>query len=61
MKKFTTLHPDKIGILFLFTAFLSARMVVFSQTCGGAALLDEKFENGIPANWTILDLDGYQL
>jgi hypothetical protein len=32
--------------------------LVQAQTCGGPALLDEKFTTGIPGSWTVLNLDG---
>lgn len=48
----------KILILSAFTLF-SAHL--FSQPCEGTALLKESFDNGIPGNWTVLDLDGNTL
>jgi hypothetical protein len=42
-----------IGISFFFYST--------AQVCGGPALLSEDFTNGIPANWTILNLDGNTL
>ncbi len=40
-----------ISLILLFPVWANA------QTCEGPALLDEEFENGIPGNWTVLNLD----
>lgn len=47
-------------LLLTSSLFLQITFVI-SQTCGGPALLDEKFDTGIPASFTILDLDGQTL
>lgn len=44
---------------YLLPLFINLSLVSLqAQVCGGPAPLDEKFETGIPGNWTILNLDG---
>lgn len=42
-------------------SFLLSLFTAQAQVCGGPALIDEKFDNGIPGSWTILNLDGNTL
>jgi hypothetical protein len=52
------LYKNQMKKIFALLVILISILNVHAQTCGGPALLDEHFSNGIPAGWVNIDMDG---